>query len=204
MRKGYKAFIILAVTAVLFTFGNPAFCQENCSSCHASMVDNPIKLPDSPPADLLLALSTPCFDYGKVLEEWYSVEELFVTTERHLTALEHDRFHIENFFEELVASREYLNEAVKQPLVSLTDFRQKTGKLRFDIGKVYREAKIRRIEQRDRDVFGYVILGTLFLLFLIVSGWRVASGSGEVNPVKTKLGYDELKQLEAQGKEAIK
>jgi hypothetical protein len=168
------------------------------------MVENPVKLPDSPPADILLALSSPCFDYGKVLEEWYSVEELLVTTERHLVALEEDRYHVENFFEELVASREYLNESVKQPLVSLTDFRLKTGKLRFDLGKIYREAKARRIEQRDRDVFGFMIIGTLFLVFLIVSGWRVASGPGIVNPTKTKIGYDELKALEAQGKEAIK
>ncbi len=204
MRKTYKTIMILVVTAALLSCGSSAFCQENCSSCHASMADTPMMLPDSPPADLLLALSTPCFDYGKVLEEWYSVEELLVTTEKHLIALEHDRFHLHHYFDELVSSREYLNESLKQPLVSLADFRMKTGKLRFDIGKVYREAKIRRIEQRDRDVFGFVVIGTLFILFLIVTGWRVTSGPGVVNPAKTKLGYDELKQLEAQGKEAVK
>lgn len=204
MKNVCKLFTILLFTGVI-TFGSTfnSLCQQRCGDCHTSMAEKSFKLPDSPPADLLLGLTTPCFDYGGVLEEWYYVEELFVTTEHHLVKLEEDRYHVEPFYEELVASRDYLREVVKEPVVSLADFKQKTGKLRFDVGKIYRDVKARRIEQRSRNVLGAIILGTIFMLFLIVTGWRVISGQGVVHPAKTKLGYDELKQQEAKEKEAV-
>ena len=152
-----------------------------------------MRLPDSPPADLLLGLTNPCFQYGRVLEEWYYVEELFVTTEHHLVELKDARCYVKPLYEQIAAFRDLYRETIKEPVVSLADFKQKTGKLRLDVGKIYRESKIRRIEQRNRTVFGFIVLGTIFILFLIVTGWRIASGSGVVHPAKTKLGYDELK-----------
>ncbi len=203
MKNIHRLLTIFLFTGII-TFGSTfdSLSQQSCSGCHPSMAEESFKLPDSPPADLLLGLTTPCFDYGGLLEEWYYVEELFVTTEHHLVELEEARYHVEPFYEQLLASREYLREVVKEPVISLVDFKQKTGKLRFDVGKIYRDVKTKRIEQRSRNVLGAIILGTIFILFLIVTGWRVISGSGVVHPTKTKLGYDELKQLEAKEKEA--
>jgi len=157
------------------------------------MAEEPMRLPDSPPADLLLGLTNPCFQYGRVLEEWYYVEELFVTTEHHLVELKDARYYVKPLYEQLAAFRDLYRETIKEPVVSLADFKQKTGKLRLDVGKIYRDVKSKRIEQRNRTVFGVIVLGTIFILFLIVTGWRIASGSGVVHPPKTKLGYDELK-----------
>jgi len=203
MKNAYKLIALFAcVNALILCFASAGMSQQTCSGCHPSMAEQPVRLPDSPPADVLLGLSDPCFQYGNVLGEWYYVEELFVTTERHLAELEEARYHVEPLYRQLVASRELYRETVKEPLVSLADFRLKTGKLRYDVGKIYREAKTKRIEQRNRTVFGVIILGTFFMLFLIVTGWRLASGTGVVNPTRTKLGYDALKQAEAKEKEA--
>ena len=204
MKYVRKLFTIFLLTGII-TFGSTfdSLSQQKCGDCHFSMRKKSFKLPDLPPADLLLGLTTPCFDYGGILEEWYYVEELFVTTEHNLVELKENRYHVEPFYEQLLASRDYLREVVKEPVISLADFKQKTGKLRFDVGKIYRDVKTKRIEQRSRNVLGFIILGTIFILFLIVTGWRVASGSGVIHPSKTKLGYDELKQMEAKEKEAV-
>ncbi|MFC1556875.1 hypothetical protein ACFL5L_02695, partial [candidate division KSB1 bacterium] len=172
-----------------------------CSSCHASMAHEPLILAESPPADLILAQTTPCFQYGRVLEEWYYVEELFVTIEHHLTELEEDRYHVEPFIEELTGSRDFYREVKNKPVVSLANFVLDMGKLRFDVGKVYRPVKERRIDQKNRDMLGVFILGTIVLLFFVVTGWRIASGNGIVNPTLTKLGYEALKEKEAKEKE---
>lgn len=202
MKKLYKLFtLFLLVSTAVLGLVSDCLSQSTCSGCHPSMAEKPVMLPDSPPADLLLGLTTPCFQYGRVLEEWYYVEELFVTTEHHLVELEDARYYVKPLYEQLAASRELYRETIKESVVSLADFKQKTGKLRFDVGKIYRDAKTKRIEQRNRTVFGVIVLGTIFILFLLITGWRVTSGSGVVHPVKTKLGYDELKRLEAKEKE---
>ncbi len=204
MKKRYIYHLFTVFVLIVFASLSavPVFASEpTCSSCHASMANEPMKLHGSPPADLLLALNTPCYNYGRVMEEWYYVEELFVTIEKHLVELEEARFHVEPMYEELVASRDYYREIKQQPIVSLAEFVQKSGKLRFDLGKVYRVAKEKRIDQHNRTVFGVMVIFTLFILFLIISGWRVASGSGVIIPTKTKLGYDDLKEQEAKEKE---
>ena len=191
--------ILLLLGLMFWYFPEGVSASQSCSGCHPSM--KPYTLPDSPPADLLLALTTPCFQYGRLLQEWYYVEELFVTTEHHIEILEGERYHVEPLRSQLVASREFYNESIKEPVTSLAGFQQITGKLRFDVGKVYRDAKAKRIEYKSRSVFGFILIGTIFILFLIITGWRVAAGSGEVHPTKTKLGYDDLKEREAKEKE---
>ncbi len=203
MRKiSYIFAFFTAMLLVMSITSGECAAEPQCSGCHISMAANPIKLPDSPPANLISALQMPCKQYSRVLEEWYYVEELFVTTEHHLEVLEHDRFHLESLKEQLVSSRDLLRATIKQPVVSLADFQQKTGKLRFDVGRIYRDAKAKTIEQRDRDVFGIVLICTLLMLFIIVTGWRVSSGSGIVHPTKTKLGYDDYMEQLANEKEA--
>lgn len=202
MRKKniFHLYAVLLLTAILMLGVNTAFAGPQCSGCHPSMADNPMKLPKAAPADLLLALQTPCFNYARVLEEYYYIEELFVTIEHHLVDLEHDRYHMEPQFIELETSRDLYREVKKMPITSLEAFVQQTGKLRFDVGKVYRVAKEKRIDQHNRNVFGIMILGFFFVLFLIVSGWRVASGRGVVHKPRTTLGYDDLME---QGMETV-
>ncbi|MFC1477582.1 hypothetical protein ACFL6L_03840 [candidate division KSB1 bacterium] len=202
MRKAYMYTTIFLILFTLMTVSIPVSAQApKCGGCHADMVKNPIALPEAPPADLLLALNTPCFNWGKVLEEWYYVEELFVTIEHHLIELHDARFHVEPWYEELEASRDYFRTVQQEPIVSLADFRTKTGKLRYDVGKVYRTVKEKRIEQQNRTVFGIILLIILFTLILVVTGWRIASGTGVVYKPKTKLGFDDLKEQEAKEKE---
>ncbi len=184
---------VLALAVILLLISTSVFASDpQCSGCHASMADTPKMLPETPPADLIEALMTPCYNYGRVLEEYYSVDELFVTIEHHIEALEADRYHVHPLLEELEPSRNYFRVIKNEPLVSLTDFRMKSGKLRFDLGKTYRIVKEHRIDQRSRDVLGFFMLGTIFLLILVVTGWRVSSGSGLVHSRKTNLGYDDV------------
>jgi len=203
MRKRYilRVFSLLVLAAVVLSGATTSFAAgPKCSGCHPSMAKEPMQLPETPPADLLLAMTTPCFNYAKVLEDYYYVEELFVTIEHHLADLEEDRYHVEPLYENLVSSRDYYREVKKQPVISLDEFILKTGKLRFELGKVYRLAKEKRIDQMNRNIFGVFVLATLFILYLIIAGWRTASGSGVVHPPKTKLGFDDLQE---QGLEAV-
>ncbi|MFC1734337.1 hypothetical protein ACFL6I_28875, partial [candidate division KSB1 bacterium] len=124
-----------------------------------------------------------------------------ISKEHHLTELEEDRYHVEPFIEELTGSRDFYREVKNKPVVSLANFVLDMGKLRFDVGKVYRPVKERRIDQKNRDMLGVFILGTIVLLFFVVTGWRIASGNGIVNPTLTKLGYEALKEKEAKEKE---
>ncbi|MFC1554725.1 hypothetical protein ACFL7D_08840 [candidate division KSB1 bacterium] len=203
MKNLFRIFTLFILSGIISTcFFSYGICGQNCSGCHPAFSDEPFYLPDTPPGDLISGQSTPCFDLSKIYEEWYYVEELFVTIEQHLVNLEEDRYHVVEIFDELKGSRDLYRETIKEPVVSLDNFILKSGKLRFDVGKVYREVKTHKIEQRDRDIFGIVVLSTLFVLFIIITGWRVASGNGEVNPRRTTLGYDELMEQEAKEKEA--
>lgn len=194
--------IILLVCVTIFAAHGASADEPRCSACHASMMDEPMMLPDSPPADILRGFTSPCFHYASVLEEWYSVEELFATIEHHLFILEEDRYHVEPLYEQMVDSRNFYREMLNAPVISLADFKIKTGKLRFDLGKIYRTVKEKRVEQRSRDLFGIIVLGTLFLMFIFVTGWRIAAGKGVVHPRETTLGYDTLQeQAEAKEKE---
>jgi hypothetical protein len=199
MKKGSGIITIAVFCGALIAGLLPdSLAAQSCSSCHAAMAETPVTLPDNPPADVLAALSTPCAQYGRILEEWYYIEELFVTTEHHLLALHEDRYHVEPLAQQLVDSRALYRAAMQKPIRSLAEFQQITGKLRFDVGKVYREAKAHRQEQGGRFVFGIILIGTLGILFLMVTGWRVASGSGIVHPTETTLGYDALQQQAAE------
>ncbi len=201
MKKSVLFTIVCLLCVPLLTV--PVFgqvYQQSCSSCHASMAEKPFQLKGTAPADLMNALSTPCYDYGKVLEEWYYVQELFVASEALVHYLEGKRLHATAQLKSLRTARDKYRILISKPVTSLASFKAETGALRYEVGKVYRELKASRIGMNAKNVYGVLVLATFVLLFLIVTGWDKSSGHGVVNPSREH----EDQNTEPEQKEAVK
>lgn len=182
-KKHISKFCTLFIV-VLLTMGffSPEAYSANCSDCHPAMLEEPFYLTFEPVVDVMSVFYSPCGDYNKVLEEWYYTESFFTTMESHFDYLHAKRVELEDFRHNLQKVRDLYRDFTVQPVTSLADFKRRAGGLRYEMGKTYSEVRHASLGISDRNVFGIIILFTLFLLIMFITGWKIAAGPAEVHP----------------------
>ena len=188
----------MALVAMLTLFPNGADAAR-CSDCHPAMLEKPFYLQGDPPLDIMSAFYSPCFDYNRVLEEWFYTESLFNTIEMHFEDLVRARVDIEDFEHNLQTYRDLYRQFKSLPVESADGFKRRAGGFRYQMGKTYSEVRAAGLELNGRTVFGVMMLATIFLIILFVAGWRIASGPAEVHPDRSneEISSDDIKEEEA-------
>jgi hypothetical protein len=194
MTKKLLCSLSALIVSALSVFGG------NCSDCHPALLDKPFQLTGNPPLSVMSSFASPCNDYNRTLEEWYYTESFFNTIEGYFVELEKGRVEISDFQKSLALARDQYRRFLSKPVTSLAEFKKRASGLRYEMGKTYQEVKVQQTGLYSRNVFGIIIIATLFIFIALTIAWKIVSGPAEVHPP-----HPEIRQAHAEsGKEAMK
>jgi hypothetical protein len=180
MKNIFGGTILILSMVFLFAF-NSAYAGK-CSDCHPSILKEPFRVKPLPVIDPMSIFYSPCNDYNKVMEEYYNTRSFFTTIEINYEYLEAKRVEVADFRRNMSQIRAAFREFEASPVISSADFKRRAGGLRYEMGKTYSEIRLFKIDLAGRNVFGVIVVGTLFIMLMLIIGWRIASGPAEVHP----------------------
>jgi hypothetical protein len=135
-----------------------------------------------------------------MIEEWYYLESFFNTIESHFAELEEGRVEVTDFQKNLALARDLYRQFLLEPVISFADFKKRASGLRYEMGKTYQEVKAQQTGLYSRNVFGIIVIGTLFIFTALTIAWKISAGPAEVHPPHPEINHSNSEP----GKEAVK